>query len=309
MRSILGSWAVAAMLAVSATHAGADQATDWIRQALARGDGDAQHCGGRQAAIRGTLDRLRDLSLPATGKVLVVNIPAGIATAYEDGAPVIESRAVVGRPTTPTPQLDTFVTFVRPNPTWTVPASIVARKGWRRKLLSDPGFFEANGFDVILGGRRMSPADAAELSGTPTFVQRPGPDNALGLLKIGISNSQAIYLHDTNEPDNFRDEVRLASSGCVRIESIREIGAWMLGTDVSDIETLIESGDVADHVPEAHIRVILGYWTAWPDADGELRFYPDVYGLDGDADACAPGRADGPTSSGTRAIWTEYETR
>lgn len=299
---------VATLLALAAP-ASAREAADWLRDTLSRSLSSGDQCGRREAALKGTLARMRGLSLPSTGKVLVVNIPSGIATAYEDGVPIIESRAVVGKPATPTPRLDTVVTFVRPNPTWTVPESILGRKGWRERLKEDPEFFERNEFDIIVGGRRMAPADASEMSARATFVQRPGKDNALGLLKIGISNSSAIYLHDTNEPENFRDEVRLASSGCVRIESIREIGAWVLGTDTAGIDAMIEDGDVTDHPPASRVRVILGYWTAWPDADGKIRFYPDVYGLDGDGDTCPPGQADGPTAEGTRAIWTEYTTR
>jgi len=239
-----------------------------------------------------------------------VNVPSGIVTAYEDGVPVIESRAVVGRESTPTPELDTHVTYVRPNPTWTVPESIIKRKGWRAKLAEDPDFFERSGFDVVIGGRTVTPEEAAGAAhAVTTFIQRPGEDNALGRLKIGIHNSQAIYLHDTNEPGNFEDEVRLASSGCVRIERIRDVAAWLLGMGTDEVDGLIDGDDTANHVPRERVRVVIGYWTAWPDGDGRVRYYPDVYGKDGDGDTCRPGQSDAPTANGTAAIWTEYRTR
>ena len=302
--------AAAFIAAAAATHAHAGGAVDWIRDDLRSRLDEGATCGRRHAALLGTLDRIRRLSLPTSGKVLVVNIPSGVVTAYEDGVAVIESRAVVGRATTPTPELDTHVTYVRPNPTWTVPESILERKGWREKLGQDPEFFERSGFDVVVGGKPVAPSDAAhDPWSVSTFVQRPGEDNALGRVKIGIANSQAIYIHDTNEPGNFEDEVRLASSGCVRVERIREISAWILGIPVERLDGMIDGEDVGNHMPKERVRVILGYWTAWPDADGRIRFYPDVYGKDGDGDTCRPGQSDAPTANGTGAIWTEYRTR
>lgn len=284
-------------------------AISWIKGILGEAANQSS-CGSRAAAARGTLRRLGNMALPSAGKVLVVNIPSGVVTAYEDGEPVIESRAVVGKPATPTPELDTRVTFVRPNPTWTVPESILKAKRWRDKLASDPGFFEENGFDVVVGGRTVSPSDAASEGGpVSAFVQRPGPGNALGMLKIGLADSDGVYLHDTNDPGRFESEVRAASAGCVRMERVREIGAWVMGISEADMDALIEGGDIESHVPATPVRVILGYWTAWPDASGRLRYYPDIYGLDGKG-SCAEADDQGEQDSGpAQSVWTEYEAR
>jgi len=311
MKQGIRSLAAAAFLvAALGSHVQAEGAVDWIRGELRTELEGGATCGRRHAALMGTLDRIRRLSLPSTGKVLVVNVPSGVVTAYEDGVAVIESRAVVGRETTPTPELDTYVTYVRPNPTWTVPESILERKGWREKLGKNPDFFEKNGFDVVVGGRTVPPGEAAhDPWSVRAFVQRPGEDNALGRVKIGIANSQAIYIHDTNEPGHFEDEVRLASSGCVRVERIREISAWLLDLPTDRLDEMIDGDDAANHVPRQRVRVILGYWTAWPDADGRIRYYPDVYGKDGDGGTCMPGQSDAPTANGATEIWTEYKTR
>jgi|HigsolmetaAR206D_1030411.scaffolds.fasta_scaffold04119_4 Uncharacterized protein conserved in bacteria len=306
LQTVLAAAVVAAVTVPLSARA--ENAVNWIRHALRDELESATTCGRRQAALIGTLERTSRLSLPSIGKVLLVNIPSGVITAYEDGEAVIESRAIVGRKSTPTPEMDTYVTFVRPNPTWTVPESILARKRWRELLARDPGFFERSGFDVVLGGRKVRPGEAADhAEEVSAFIQRPGALNALGRIKIGIANSQAIYLHDTNEPDNFEDEVRLASSGCVRVERIQEIAAWLLGIDPDEMEAMIADGDIGNHVPPQRVRVIIGYWTAWPGADGRIRYYPDVYGKDGDGDTCRPGQSDAPTANGTEAIWTEYK--
>lgn len=285
---------------------------DWIRDLLRDAALSPQVCGQADAAVRSTLARLEGLDLPERGKVLVVNVPSGVVTAYEDGEPVIESRAVVGQPETPTPEMDTRVTFVRANPTWTVPESILRRKDWRRRLAEDPWFFEENGFDVVVGGQTLSPTEAsADAWSATAFVQRPSPTNALGVVKIGLADSDGIYLHDTNDPGRFEAEIRAASAGCVRIERVREIAAWILGVPQWEMDGLIDGGDVEDRPPPEPVRVILGYWTAWPDASGALRFYPDVYGLDGEGKECghAEGGAAGGGSWSPAPVWTDYEAR
>jgi murein L,D-transpeptidase YcbB/YkuD len=259
----------------------ADNPVEWVRQTLQERASTLPEGSSEAAAIKGTLSRIRGLSLPQTGRVIVVNIASGVVTAYEDGNPVIESKAVVGSKATPTPELDNTVTFIRPNPTWTVPQSIIKRKNWRSKLADDPDFFENAGFDVILNGQTVSAYDAADqASEVTTFVQRPGENNALGALKIGLSNDQAIYMHDTNDPGKFEDAVRSASAGCIRIEQVRDIAAWILQVPTVQVNEWISSGDKRNHNPPEQVRVIIGYWTAWPDSSDRIRFYPDIYKKD-----------------------------
>lgn len=291
MKPIMKALAAACFMLPTTAHA--DGATTWIKDALQERSSRANMCGAEHSAIEGTLSRINSLSLPDTGKVIVVNIASGVVTAYENGVPVIESKAVVGKKETPTPELDNTVTFVRPNPTWTVPQSILKKKGWREKLAKDPQFFEDSGFDVILDGKTVSPFDASErASNVTTFVQRPGENNALGAVKIGLSNDQAIYLHDTNDPGKFDAEVRSASAGCVRIEQVRDIAAWVLDIPTPELSRLIDQGDETNHKPPVPVRVILGYWTAWPDETGRVRFYPDIYGKDRSASQCRPDGGD-----------------
>lgn len=292
------------------THA--EDALGWIKQTLSAENDSGRVCGRRQGSILSTLSRLEGVSMPTAGKVLIVNIPSGSVTAYDNGVAVIESRAVVGgkADATRTPEMSTHVTFVRPNPTWTVPESILRRKKWRERLARDPQYFERSGFDVVLNGRAVSPHEAADnASAVSSFVQRPFKGNALGQIKIGIENSQAIYLHDTNEPGLFDEEVRLASSGCVRVERVREIAAWILGKDVADIDALIDDGDIDNHAPAAPVKVIIGYWTAWPDEDGKVQYYPDVYGKNEVGDLCRGDQSDSITKAQAGPVWTESEGR
>lgn len=278
MKAILLS--VALSICITAGEARAE-ATDWIRNTLASTRASVDSCTSEASAIDGTLSRIRSVRLPDTGKVIVVNIASGVVTAYDDGVPIIESKAVVGKAKTPTPELDTHVTYVRPNPTWTVPRSIIKRNNWLEKLASQPEFFEENNFRVIAGGVEVSPYAAAENpQSVDSFIQKPGPGNALGSIKIGIENDQAIYLHDTNDPGKFGSEVRAASAGCVRIERVGEIAAWIMDISPDEMQAMVDEGSTRDMLPPEPVKTILGYWTAWPDAGGTTRFYPDIYGKD-----------------------------
>ena len=279
MKGMIAS-VVIALVATTGTARASDD-TDWIRNTLSNGRSGTESCTSEAAAIDGTMSRIRNIRLPESGKVIVVNIPSGIVTAYEDGVPVIESKAVVGKAATPTPELDTHVTYVRPNPTWTVPRSIIKRNNWLDKLASQPEFFEDNNFKIISGGVEVSPYDAAENpEAVESFVQKPGPGNALGSIKIGIENDQAIYLHDTNDPGKFDSEVRAASAGCVRIERVSEIAAWVMDISPDQMQGMVDDGSTQNLTPPETVKVILGYWTAWPDAGGTTRFYPDIYSKD-----------------------------
>jgi L,D-transpeptidase YcbB len=302
VRRLLAGFAgvLAGLVGPSVAHAAEGPAP--IVEAL-RGAAANKTCGRHEAALSGTLERLGKMSIPLDGRLVLVNIAARTLAAYDNGEPAMESRVVIGREGWKTPDLSTTVDYVRVNPTWTVPESIVKANGWRAKLRSNPVWFSRNSFDVSIGGRIMDPRDGAAAAGSATFIQRPGPENALGRLKIGLVNSGGIYLHDTNDPDAY-ERRGVESHGCIRAEAINELAGWILGKDKSEIKDLIESGDQTNRKPAAPVRVVVGYFTAWPDAEGKVRYYRDIYHRDPTPAPCdAPdgietpyGNADGAST-------------
>jgi murein L,D-transpeptidase YcbB/YkuD len=115
--------------------------------------------------------------------------------------------------------------------------------------------------------------------------QRPGTDNALGRVKFVLSNDMSVYLHDTPATDLFARPRRAFSHGCVRVCDPQALAEFAL-QDETDwpperIESMLEgeqSVHVKLHVP---IRVYIVYGTALALENGEVRFYDDVYRLDG----------------------------
>lgn len=216
----------------------------------------------RQAAER-SLARLDELDIDWTApRLILVNIPAGEVIAFEGGHEVMRSRVVVGTGRTRTPQMLTFATSVRTNPPWHVPASIVAE-------IRAAG---AVGFQAV--GNRL--------------IQPPGPNNPLGPLRLGLLDSDGIFLHGTNRPGLFERSGRTLSHGCVRVERIRDLSAWVLGVPPGQVQAAASTGRTMELMPPQDVQVALAYLTAWPDNAGRMVLHPDVYGLD------APGARNAP---------------
>ena len=193
-----------------------------------------------------------DLAAP---RLILVNIAAAEAIAFEDGREVLRSRVIVGTPRNRTPQLVTFATSVRCNPPWHVPASIIP------EIRAAGG---GAGFQTV--GARM--------------IQPPGPNNPLGILRLGLLDSDGIFLHGTNRPALFQREGRALSHGCVRVERIREFCAWMLDISPAALQNYVSTGRTIELHPLRDVQVVLAYFSAWPDSAGRLVIHPDPYGLD-----------------------------
>lgn len=246
-------------------------------------------CGRRESALRGTIARLNEMSIPSEGRLILVNVASRSLVAYEDGNPVILSRVVIGKEGWRTPDLSTTVDYVRLNPTWTVPESIVKANRWRSKLASNPSYFSRNGFEVVVHGRAVDPRDVDDADiASAAFVQRPAKDNALGRIKIGLVNSGGIYLHDTNDKAAY-DRKGVESHGCIRVEAVKDLAAWILGKTKADVDIWLNEDDQVNRKPSQSVKVVVGYFTAWPDADGKVHYYSDIYNRDPRSPAC---RAD-----------------
>ena len=210
---------------------------------------------GRLAITR-SLERAEGLGVDlSAGRVIVVNIAAAELIAYDQGREALRSRVIVGTGRTPTPQLATWVTSARTNPPWYVPASIEPEI----RAAGAVGFRTFNG----------------------RLVQPPGPTNPLGPIRIGLLDSDGIFLHGTSSPGLFARQSRTLSHGCVRVERIREVAAWLLDQTPAAVQATVASGRTFELMPPQEVQVMLGYLTAWVDDAGRLTLHGDPYGLDG----------------------------
>lgn len=206
-------------------------------------------------ALDRTIGRFDDLGIDlGTGRVILVNIAAAELIAYDSGREALRSRVVVGADKTRTPPMTTFVTTARCNPPWYVPASI-------EREVRAAGIA---GFNVVNG----------------RLIQPPGPNNPLGPIRIGLLDSDGIFLHGTNAPALFGRADRALSHGCVRVERVRDLAAWMLDQTPSALQARLATGRTLELLPTQEVQVALAYFTAWPDAAGRLVLHADPYRLD-----------------------------
>jgi murein L,D-transpeptidase YcbB/YkuD len=123
-------------------------------------------------------------------------------------------------------------------------------------------------------------------SGRIMVRQKPGPRNALGLIKFMFPNEFDIYLHSTPAPELFNQSRRDFSHGCIRVEKPAELAAWLLKDQpkwtLESIKAAMQSGSDNHQVNLTRpVPVVIVYLTAIVEENGEVYFYNDIYGLDG----------------------------
>lgn len=220
-------------------------------------------------------------------RYVVVNIPSASVEAIESG--IVEKRfiAVVGKKDRASPEVETRITNVNLNPTWTVPISII-KKDIIPKMQKDPAYLAKAKIHIYgASGNEVDPRAidwSTERATAFTLRQESGTGNALGQVRIDMPNREAVYMHDTPSKRLFLRDDRFHSSGCVRVENVRDLAVWILegqkGWDRAAIDAGIADGKRKDIRPKEPIPVIWTYLTGYVTPDGQVHFRPDVYGLD-----------------------------
>ena len=117
------------------------------------------------------------------------------------------------------------------------------------------------------------------------YVQKPGYNNSLGLVKFNFANRHSVYLHDTNHRDYFVKTYRSLSSGCVRVENPLVLTKQILTKtnpnkwDNNEIDSIIKLEKTKTVSVKDTVNVYLFYWTSWIEND-KLQFRDDIYELD-----------------------------
>ena len=246
----------------------------------------------RAKQLEATARRLSRLHFDFPKSYVEVNIAGASVEAVEDGKAVQRFTAIVGGERHKSPQLTAKIVAVDINPTWTVPASII-KKEMAPRLRRDPNYLARQHIRVLDGrGHEVDPRKLRRLSATRaarfTFRQDPGPKNALGSLRLSMPNKNDVYMHDTPQKQLFDRDYRFLSHGCVRVDGVYDLAAWLLnvsGTgpehwDSEKLRSETESGRT-EKIRLAHPEpVIWTYLTGWAEPDGMARFRRDIYGLD-----------------------------
>ncbi|MGH6865536.1 MAG: L,D-transpeptidase family protein [Methyloceanibacter sp.] len=242
----------------------------------------------RQQQLQMNLPRLQELmKINKEARYVLVNVPSYTAQAVQGGQLALDSAVVVGKPQRATPQLTAKVVEVNFYPTWSVPESVAA-KDLIPTIRKNPNYFYEQRFNVMRGWNGPV-LDASQVDwASPEVVsykfrQDPGPQNALGLVRINMPNKHAVYMHDTPLKALFSSQTRAFSSGCVRVERVLELVAWLLsdqGWSLPKVQAEIESGKQLNVKLKRAVPVHFVYLTAYASPNGLAQFRPDIYGRD-----------------------------
>jgi murein L,D-transpeptidase YcbB/YkuD len=245
--------------------------------------------GDRIDQIRVNLDRARWVLHQVGGRQVVVDIAGFEVYVLENGQVVWRSRAQVGRSYRQTPVFRDDIRYLVVNPDWTVPRGILG-KDILPRIQKDPGYLAAQNMRVLTpGGEEVDPASVSWSRYTGAnfpyvLRQDPGPNNALGRIKIMFPNRHAVYLHDTPARSLYDRTERTFSSGCIRVEDAFELGAILLDDPDAWTRDRLEAAATGTQPRTLNLPspwpVLLLYWTVSVGEDGTVSFRPDIYDRD-----------------------------
>lgn len=250
----------------------------------------------RLAQLRLNLQRVRDLMrAPTEDRYILVNVPAFQLEAVEKYEVQQRHRVITGRPQRQSPEIDATVRALNFFPYWHVPDS-VAHLDLIPRLLKEPDYLAKEKIRVLtsFGGTELNPMTVdwgSPQAQSYKFRQDPGPQNALGLVRIDMPNSENVYMHDTPMKFLFRQRSRAFSAGCVRVQDVFDLADWIAkyepGWVPGRAQAIVTGGEAVDVTLTRPVPVHFVYITAWAERDGTVEFRPDVYGRDGAVDQIA----------------------
>jgi L,D-transpeptidase YcbB len=208
-----------------------------------------------------------------------------------DSGTVMHMRVCVGgADSTQTPPLSDRLYAVVFRPNWNIPKSIMLKE-IKPKALEDSTYLAKNHYELVKGDKVL-PANAANIDAIGVTVrvrQKSGEGNALGDIKFALSNSEAIYMHDTPMRAPFRLSRRDVSHGCVRLQDAHSLARYLLRDDPLWPPERILAATKADTTTivtlTGSIPVEIVYWTALTRPGGGVDFYPDIYHHDDPLDS------------------------
>jgi len=247
----------------------------------------------RITQLEDALERWRWLPPDYPRLPVTVNIPGFMLRVFSDDHTIaMRMNVVVGKAFQhQTPVFAKEMKYIIFRPYWNLPLDII-RAEIVPKLRKNPGYLARKGFEAtdqsgkVVSGGTVSAAMLAQIqSGKLLVRQKPGPSNALGLVKFMFPNEFDVYLHSTPTPQLFNRSRRDFSHGCIRVEKPAELAAWLLQDQpkwtLEKIKAAMQSGPNNQQVNLTRpLPVVIVYLTAIVEENGEVYFYDDIYGND-----------------------------
>jgi L,D-transpeptidase YcbB len=254
--------------------------------------------------IKLTLERWRWLPHSFAQPPVVVNLPEfRLRAMNSDGTVSFYKKVIIGKAYGhKSPIFEKEIQYIVFRPYWEVPPTI-QRNEILPHIQKDPNYIAKNNFQVITTKGEVVTEGAVSpevLEGIKTghlmVRQKPGPTNSLGLVKIIFPNPDNVYLHGTDEPKLFSQDMRDFSHGCIRVDQPADLVAWVLrnnpGWNVERVRATMTGEQENLQVNLAtRIPVLIVYGTAAVNEENQIRFFDDIYGYDADLKKALAARA------------------
>ena len=239
-----------------------------------------------------TLQRWRESRIGDDTDYIFVNIPDFHAEVWRGGKRAMRFRIVVGNTTrecdpetkswkyaNATPLQSARMTYITLNPFWNVPQRILNEE-LLPELLEADDYFEKKGIEKVM------------IKGEEVIRQKPGEDNALGLVKFMFPNPFSTYMHDTNKKAFFSYPVRAFSHGCMRVQDPMKLLEHMLTEDgqydAAKIAKIFDDNKRSEEKKETTLTlktpvpVHVEYYVVRVNDEGHAEFLSDIYKYDRD---------------------------
>ena len=216
-----------------------------------------------------------------------VNIPDFKLRYYKNRRLAMRMGAVVGRIDRPTPLFSDNIEYMVLNPTWTITDNLIKRD-LIPVLKEHPSYLIENNIKAFSGNREIdvtynmiAPYKNSSRPVPYTFIQQPGPANALGRVKFMFPNKYSVYLHDTDNKSLLDRRYRIYSSGCMRVQKPFDLMNTLLTHSrgrytKQKIDQILES-NIPTTIPlSTHIPVHIVYFTVFEE-NGKAHFKNDIY--------------------------------
>lgn len=236
----------------------------------------------RRDQLRANLERLRRIADDLAQARVVINVAGAELRVFDQGTEAWRTRTQVGRPGRETPLLAAAIVRLTLNPTWTVPPTIL-REDKLPAIREDLGYLDQHQMSVYdTSGNRLDPQQVDWADPGPIRLrQAAGTQNPLGRLALRFDNPFAVYLHDTPSQALFDKSPRFFSSGCVRVEAVDSLLPWLLPPEeLTTVQDRLGNGKTQNYRLTTPAPLLIAYWTVEADADGGLRYLPDIYSRD-----------------------------
>jgi murein L,D-transpeptidase YcbB/YkuD len=240
----------------------------------------------RKEQILANLERWRWYPKDLGDQYLLVNLPEYVLNYVSHNDTVATHKVIVGTAKRSTPILSSKLSNFVFNPTWTIPPTII-KEDLQPSAANNREYFAARRLTIYSAeGKEISPSEwNPDKANNYRYVQEPGYNNSLGLVKFNFPNHHTVYLHDTNHRDYFTKTNRALSSGCVRVEHPLELAQQIIAQEYPErnakewIASLLKNKKTKSISVKSTIPIYLFYWTSWIEGS-QLQFRPDIYLLD-----------------------------